>query len=243
MKKFKFFILASFFCLNVNNSYATGMPVFDAMANFTASLSMSELVSHTATMSEQLAQGVQMVQAAEKNLKRFTDWTSVTNFKDMVNKVSEASRVGNSLGEASGGIAKSLESMGGDSTGALHVLKDTLKSAGAVIDEHSSALMKEANGFDSINKALEQGGADGMVSALQGNALLMQGIAKQNKEMNDNLAAANKLKIADIQERIQKEDEKIAKARNYKLAALKGYKDPKDDPDFDISKAPKVKLF
>jgi len=242
MKLKKITLILTSICLTTK-IYALGMPVFDALVNYTAGMQLTEAITTTAKVSEQVANSYQLVDSAQRNLKKFTDWSNLTDFRGMVDKVAQAGNIGHSLGKASGGILEGLNTMTGDSYGSLGVLQDTLQSAAAVMDEHANDMYKQASGLDSINSGIKNG-SDGVVSVLQGNAQLMQGIAAQNEHLNQNVEAMNKMNMAKMQSDLTKDKEQEDYSWNKAKAAAQGLDDGyQEDGSFDISKTAKFKYM
>ncbi|MBK2270168.1 hypothetical protein [Francisella philomiragia] len=231
-------------------AFATGWPVYDLASDINQKMAQSQFVAQTGHMatevantSKTLAQTIESVKMAKRNLERFENgWQNVSSFGDLVDKISQAGRVGRSMSQATGGFSKGLSAFTGDEYATLNALQDNLKSVAGIIDEQSSAMSQQNRGFDKMVKGISSGDMDGAVAFLEGNATLMAGIAQQNERLSQHMENLTKIEMAKTQAELQEKQLSQERLLSLQSRLKEGMRDVKFE-DKDITKTPEYKYI
>ena len=223
-------------------------PVTDYTLNMTAEMHLQQAYVQTAKMIVEAANAAQTasntlnaVGMAKRNLTRFSDWQNLSGFQGFAQKIEDVSDVGSSLGVATGGIAKGLSAMGGDKYSSMNSLEDTLQSVGKTLDAQSTFMNEQNRAYDRIANGLSSGDIDGAVSVMQGNADMLNAVAKQNQDISNKIGDLNKIELARTANEINEKKLEQQNDQEFMQSSLDGLLEYHDDSKFDFTKTQEYK--
>lgn len=238
-------------CLLLALTYHQGFsifPVTDYTLNITAEQDLNQAYVQTGKMITEVANTAQTsantlnaVAMAKRNLMKFADWQNLSGFQGFAQKIEDVSDVGNSLGVATGGVAKGLSAMTGDKYSSMNALEDTLKSVGNTLDAQATYMNQQNRAYDQIANGLSSGDLDGAVSVMQGNADLLNAVAKQNQDISNKIGDLNKIELARTENEINEKKLQDQKDQEFMQSSLDGLLTYHDDSNFDFTKTQEYK--